>query len=367
MDDISSEALIGRKGTVVMKKHYHQLVNTGAVAFTAGCFYMASFPVLGATLPEKSSVEPVVVMLQPGVTGGEIQNALDSLPESGGEVVLPPGDISVRQPIVLRRDFQTLRGSGAATVLRLADDANCPVLILGEPVNNPQMTVRGLCVRDLFIDGNRGRQQRELWRLAGEGDQIRNNGITVQGVTDSLVRNVTTTRCRSGGLVTTHGVRRLTVRGLESFDNQFDGLACYQTEHCFFADLYLHDNPGAGISLDLGFNYNMVTNATLTANDLGVFMRSSSDNQFNNVAIRNSHHNGVFMAHTVMQTGLGWQPEPKTECTYNDFTNLIAEHCGGAGFRVNDTTCTNNVLIRAKFDGNHGEVSEAQPDLVMVR
>ncbi|MDR3460084.1 MAG: right-handed parallel beta-helix repeat-containing protein [Verrucomicrobiae bacterium] len=352
-----------------MKANFNQ-TGTGvkrAVIFTAGCFCILNFPISGGAEPVKSSVEPVVVMLQPGVTGGEIQDALDSLPESGGEVVLPPGTLLVRQPIVLRRDFQTLRGSGAATVLRLADDANCPVLILGEPVNNPRQMVRGLCVRDLFIDGNRAQQQRELWRFAGEGNEIRNNGITIQGVTDSLVRNVTTARCRSGGLVTTRNVRGLTVRGLESFDNQFDGLACYETEDCLFADLNLHNNPGAGISLDLAFNHNVVSNAVLNANDLGVFMRSSRDNQFHNVSIQNSHHNGVFMAHAVMETARGMQPAPKTECTYNSFTNLSAINCGGAAFRVNDYTCTNNTLIRAKFDGLHGGVSEVQPDLVMVR
>jgi len=338
-----------------------------AVIFAAGCLCILNFPTPAAATPEKSTVEPVVVMLRPGVTGGEIQDALNSLPESGGEVVLPPGTLSIRQPIVLHRDFQTLRGSGATTVLRLADDANCPVIILGEPVNNPKRIVRGLVVRDLFIDGNRAHQQRELWRFAGEGNEIRNNGITVQAVSDSMVRNVTTARCRSGGLVTTRDVRRLTVRGLESYDNQFDGLACYETQDCLFADLNLHNNPGAGISLDLAFNHNVISNAVLNANDLGVFMRSSRDNQFHNLAIENSHHNGVFMAHAVIETERGAQPAPMTECTYNSFTNLSAVNCGAAAFRVNDTTCTNNVLIRATFHGNQGGVSEAQPDLVVLR
>ena len=68
----------------------------------------------------------------------------------------------------------------------LRTDANCPVIILGEPVNNPQQTVKNLRVSGLFIDGNRYRQQRELWRLQGEGSEIRNNGITVQNVSDSV-------------------------------------------------------------------------------------------------------------------------------------------------------------------------------------
>ena len=321
-------------------------------------------PALAATSPEK----PAVTTLSAAATAAEIQQALDALPACGGEVILPAGKFEITQPIILSRDNQTFLGAGETTVLHLADNANCPVIILGEPLNNPSRTIRHLRVAGFFIDGNRVHQQRELWRLSGEGCQIRNNGITVQGVADSIVENVIAARCRSGGLVTTRNVRSLTVRGFESFDNQFDGLACYQTEGSLFTDLNLHNNPGAGISLDLAFNDNVISNATLVANDLGIFMRASRENEFLNVAIRNSHHHGVFMAHSETKTATGWGPAPKTECVHNSFTNLIAMNCGGAAFRVNNTTCTNNIIIRAKFEGNvSGGLSLAQPDLLTVR
>jgi hypothetical protein len=313
-------------------------------------------------------LQPAITVLGSGATSAEIQKALDALPESGGEVVLPAGNFEVSQPIVLRRNHQTLRGSGDETILRVADDANCPVIIMGEPVNNPRTTVKDLCVAELFIDGNRFHQQRELWHLRGEGSQIHNNGIQVQGVSDSVVENVTCARCRSGGLVTTRGVRRLTVKRFSSFDNQFDGLACYQTTDCLFTELNLHDNPGAGISLDLAFNHNVISNAVLTANDLGIFMRASCDNQFKDIFIRDSRHYGVFMAHAERQTTRGWGPAPQTECVHNSFTNLIASNCGSAAFRVNNSTCTNNIIIRPKFDENlKGAISQPQPDLVTVR
>ena len=108
----------------------------------------------------------------------------------------------------------------------------------------------------------------------------------MQNVSDSVVEHVTCARCRSGGLVTTRGVRRLTVRDLTAFDNEFDGLACYHTTDCLFTELHLHDNPGAGISLDLAFNHNVISNAVLTANDLGIFMRASCDNQFYDISIQ---------------------------------------------------------------------------------
>ena len=163
-----------------MKTNFNHIGSLRAVVIIAGIFCISFFSTPGLATPFKSSVEPVVIMLQPGATGGEIQDALNALPEEGGEVVLPAGNFLVRQPLVLCRDFQSLRGSGAATILRLADNANCPVIIMGQPVNTPCATVKNLCVRDLTIDGNRKNQSRELWQFAGEGSEIRNNGITRQ-------------------------------------------------------------------------------------------------------------------------------------------------------------------------------------------
>jgi len=351
-----------------MKTNFNQTVGSGSPGKIAAVICFLLLPLLSLTASELPVLAPAVITLSAEATDRQIQAALDSLPAGGGEVVLPPGRYEIHQPIELHRDAQALRGAGAATVLWLADNANCPVIIMGEPVNHPQTTVKNLRVSGLYIDGNRLHQQRELWRLKGEGSDIRNNGITVQDVMDSTVEHVTCARNRSGGLVTTLGVQRLTVRDLNAFDNEFDGLACYMTTESAFTDLCLHDNPGAGISLDLAFNHNVISNAVLNANDLGIFMRASRENHFYNVAIRNSHHHGVFMAHSETQTAAGWGPAPQTECVYNSFTNLIAMNCGGAAFRVNNTTCTHNIIIRARFEGNDkGGLSQAQPDLVAVQ
>jgi nitrous oxidase accessory protein NosD len=163
-------------------------------------------------------------------------------------------------------------------------------------------------------------------------------------VCDSQIADVTCAHCRSGGLVTTLGVRRLTVQNLESFDNEFDGLACYSTENCRFVNLNLHDNPGAGISLDLDFDHNSVTNAVLTGNDLGIFMRASNDNRFHGISIRRSRHFGVFIAQTQIATPHGCKPLAHSECTGNQFTDLAATNCGGPAFHVNDAACVNNVV-----------------------
>ncbi|HEY3762309.1 MAG TPA: right-handed parallel beta-helix repeat-containing protein [Verrucomicrobiae bacterium] len=322
------------------------------------CMFMFAAAALADPAVTTPAPQPAVVMLPSGVTVEKVQQALDTLPATGGVVLLPAGKIKITRPIVLNRAGQTLRGAGESTVLYLADNANCPVIVMGQAVNQPRL-VSHLRVSDLSIDGNRLHQQQETWQVKGDGSWIRNNGITIQNVTDSTVENVTTAHCRSGGLVTTLNTHRLLVRHLESFDNEFDGLACFMTSNCTFEHLYLHDNSdGAGISLDGNFAHNIIDTAVLSGNDLGIFMRWSHDNQFRNVSIQDSHNYGVFMADNLGESSVG---QANTYCFNNSFTNISANQM----FRVNDKTCTNNVV---QFAGKvHGALSLAMPGLLLVK
>jgi parallel beta-helix repeat protein len=290
---------------------------------------------------------PVVVTLSMHASGTDIQKALDNLPPNG-QVVLGPGRYEISQPLLLRHDYETLRGSGPATILHLADGVDCPVVILGPPLTETKYPVTHLLLANLLIDGNRKNQKLEFWRTAGDGSEFNNDGVQIWNVTDAAVEHVTCCRCRSGGLVTVD-VRRLQVSDFVAYDNQFDGLACYQTEESHFDGLHLHNNLAAGISLDLAFNHNCITNAVLADNDLGIFIRDSRDNSFRGLIISKSHHDGVFMAQATAPTAKGWRLCPGTECIGNNFENLLIDDCGGKAFQVNDASCTNNVILGASF------------------
>ena len=305
--------------------------------------------------------------VSPSAGGEGIQAALDALP-AGGEVVLSAGEYLVRQPVILRKDRQTLRGCGVSTVLYLADGANCPVVVLGSPFSSAKTPVKDVRLADLYIDGNRKNQQKEVWRSAADGAGVYNNGVDVWAVNGAKVEQVVCCRCRSGGMVTIAATRHLTVRDFTSFDNQFDGLACYFTEDSDFSRLNLHDNLSAGISLDLNFNHNMIHDSVLTGNDLGVFMRQSCNNVFQGLTIQKSRHHGVFMAQTYVGTPAGLRPCPGSECAGNTFDNMVIAHCGGKGFLVNDATCTNNVICGGQFtDDAQGGLAQAAPNLVALR
>jgi parallel beta-helix repeat protein len=290
---------------------------------------------------------PVILTLPANSSGADIQKALDGLPPNG-EVVLSAGTYEISQPLMLRHDYQTLRGSGPATLLHLADGADCPVVILGPPMTKTGHPAAHLRLADLRIDGNRKNQKLEFWRTAADGSEFNNNGVQIWNATDVAVEHVVCCHCRSGGLVAA-GVRRLQVNDLDSYDNQFDGLACYQTEESRFDGLRLHDNLGAGLSLDLAFNHNFITNAVLAGNDLGIFMRDSRNNSFQGLTISKSHHDGVFMAQAGIATAKGWRLCPDTQCIGNNFQSLTVNDCGGKAFLVNDASCTNNAILGASF------------------
>jgi hypothetical protein len=290
---------------------------------------------------------PLVVTLPANSTGADIQKALDALP-ANGEVVLSAGVYEISQPLLLRHDYETLRGRGPSTILRLADRAHCPVVILGPPMTRTNHRAAHLRLANLLIDGNRKNQKVEFWRSAGDGSEFNNNGVQVWNASDVSVDHIVCCRCRSGGLVAAD-VRRLQVNDFDSYDNQFDGLACYLTRESRFNGLRLHDNLAAGMSLDLDFSHNVITNALLSGNDLGLFMRDSRNNSFHNMTITRSHHHGVFMAQATAPTANGWRLCPDTQCIGNHFENLSVNDCGGKAFQVNDASCTNNIIFGASF------------------
>jgi polygalacturonase len=297
-----------------------------------------------------------------------IQQALDRLPAAGGTVVLAPGVYEIDRPLRLDRNGLALRGDGEATVLRLADQADCPVVILGPVKWQATAVVHDLSLADLVIDGNRSHQLMEGWVNPANNSGIQNNGVMIQSASNVTVSEVVAAHCRSGGLVTANGVRHLTVSDFTAYDNQYDGLACYETEDSVFTRLDLHDNRAAGISLDLDFDHNVISDATLAGNDLGIFMRQSSNNQFSNVVISQSRHDGVFMAQWVRLTASGWVPTPQTECADNHFDGLDVHECAGVAFRVNDAGCVRNVIEDAQFTDNaRGSLVEPDANLVRVQ
>jgi parallel beta-helix repeat protein len=288
------------------------------------------------------------ILVLPAEGEQAIHAALATLPAGGGVVELGAGDFVITRPIVLDRDNVELRGQGEATRLQLAARANCPVVIIGSVETPVARVVRGIAVRQLLVDGNRAEQDFECWG-GGCVDRgpaaIRNNGITIRGAEDVLVEEVVLRRARSGGVVLEKHCRRVRLRNLEAYDNEFDGVAAYETEDSEFTGLRLHHNRSAGFSFDWRFNRNRVADCDASDNgSQGIFMRDSIWNVFERLTLRNNGEQGIFIAET--------RELPGTACRYNRFTRLTITDNRTQGIRINDASCNPNTIEDSLVSGN---------------
>ena len=298
------------------------------------------------------------------VSGGDcpaIQQAIDALPPTGGHVIVNAGTYVCADFIHIDRDNVVLEGVGPATLLRLADNSDSPVIVIGQRIAVPTTTRSRIRVANLRIDGNRINQTVECYRGAcSPANPLRNNGLTLRRVNDVIIENVMVSSTRSGGLVTELTCRRLTVRDFTSSDNAFDGVAFYQTEDSVFSGLHLHNNAAAGISADIDFNGNLLSDTTIAnSGKVGVFIRDSRDNVFSNLRVRDSAEDGVFCAQV--------DTDVTTACSGNTFKGLMVSGSVGAGFRINDASCTDNLIDASQFFNNTaGCISEATPGLAQT-
>ena len=240
--------------------------------------------------------------------------------------------------------------------LRLGDGVNKPMLVLGQTNPVPSVTCSNIHVSGLRLDGNRVNQKQET---DPANAALRNNCISLRRVVDCSVQNVAVHSARSGGLVTELGCRRILVSDFELYGNQFDGLAGYETEDSVFKCLKLHDNLAAGLSFDIDFVKNVVTDSVLSGNgSVGIFMRDSRDNVLSNLQIRGSAQHGIFLAQVDTDTN--------TPASGNTFIGCVIANSGGAGLRVNNDSCTSNILSASQLIGNAAGFSESTPGLLNV-
>jgi hypothetical protein len=300
--------------------------------------------------------DPGVSMVPPSSGCAGIQAALDSLGAENGTVRLDAGLYVCTEPIVIDRDRVTLQGVGPSTIIKLADGANSPVLVIGDDSPTPAKTVRHVRVVDLFIDANREHQTVECDPDCAT-NPLRNNGVTIRRSEDVTVENVTVRGGRSGGIVTELESRRIRVNSVRLIDNHLDGLAGYETEDSMFTGLIVSANAAAGLSLDRGFNNNVLADIVITdSGTSGIFLRDGSYNIFDGIRIVRSGENGAFLAQLTAAE------DPDTPApTGNTFSSMTITDSADWGFFQADAAVTDTLLDSAQFINNESGCHKHQP------
>ena len=296
-----------------------------------------------------------------------IRAAIAALGPKGGLVTLPAGVYECGSTLAVKRSNVALRGAGKnATILRLADHAQAPLLIIGDPktIRGPDgravtaSRVTNVKVSNLAADGNRSHQDVDKEcedHACGPEDELtmRDNAITVRGASFITIENVEASNAVSGGLILERDSDHVHVRGFESHGNYFDGLAATQTTQCFLQDLDLWGNRDAGLSFDMGFYDNHIADSKLHDNgDVGVFARDARGNLFENIEISNSGNHGVFLGAVRWPAGCPMD---------NEFRSVTIRNSKGSGIYLGDDCAGNRVTERSVLSSNGGDCFHAAP------
>lgn len=216
------------------------------------------------------------------------------------EVLLAPAVYDCREPINPAADGLTVDFGGS--LIRVADDALRPGIVLGDLHAPSRRRSNGVRVLNVKVDGNRTHQAHECW--GGPCDAARNNnpfrqqrvnGITVNGCDDCALINAEVTGARSGGVVVVEA-RRLLVEGLVAERSHFDGLAGYWTYDSVFRNVRAINNGYSGFSFDLDFSGNRIERFEASGNrDQGLFLRHARGNTFEDGSFSDNGRNGVYL------------------------------------------------------------------------
>jgi hypothetical protein len=265
------------------------------------------------------------------------------------QLVVANGTFTCKEPLNPAADG--LRIDFGDSLLRVADQALRPGIVVGDLQTPPATQHRDITILNLRIDGNGLNQAFECWGGPCDASNLnplrdeRSNGISVNGCDGCTVVNVEVTDARSGGMVVVSS-ERLLVDGFEAQKSCFDGLAGYHTHHSLFRNIRVHDNDYAGFSFDGDFSDNRIEDFVARANhDQGLFIRDASGNSFVRGLFEANAKNGVYFDQDD-------RTDPQTCASGTRLAGVTLRGNGQYGAWLN-FSCAGNQLVASTIAGNH--------------
>jgi parallel beta-helix repeat protein len=337
-----------------------------------------------------------------------INNAINSLPASGGSIYLREGTYILSDDIIISKSNVSIVGAGASTVLKIKDSKNADMYVIFSSANV------NLLIQNLRIDGNRANQtagyMRGIYFVSVENSKIvdcwvenltesavfldiysNNNtvtGNTCTGTSDDGIalggssnNTVTGNTCTGNDCGTwLAGSDNNIISGNTCTGNNWDGIFLYSSSNNTVTGNTCTGNNGDGIHLESSSN-NTVTGNTYQGNREGILLSRSSNNTVtgntctgngsNGIRLYLSSNNNTISGNTVVgnsQEGNNTYDgiHIDNDCDYNNIQGNTVRMGAGLnqqrfGVRINTADCDNNLVINNDFNqaGASGDISDA--------
>jgi len=227
--------------------------------------------------------------------GDDLQRVVDRV-RTPAVVCLDAGEFRLAWFLRVVRDGIVLRGAGPATVVRLADGVQSPVVVIGQwDTERPRRTTARVRLERLRVVGG-GPDGPEA--LPGH-PYLTNSAIVVRGARDVTIRDVSVTACRSACILTEHDVRRIAIVHADVGGAVWDGVALNRTSGARITGSTIHENGAAGISTEHLVDGVIADDVVRDNRTHGVYLSDSYRNTFTGNAFVRNVLSGVFLACAV--------------------------------------------------------------------
>lgn len=229
--------------------------------------------------------------------GADLQPAIEraAAGRRGAVVCLGPGDFRLRRFLALR-DGIVLRGAGEATVLRLDDGTQSPVIVIGDWERRvPRRPTSDVTIERLrIVAGGPGGSE-----LVPTQPWLTNSAIVVRAGRNVAIRDVAIDACRSACILTEHGTRAITIERVDVGGSVWDGIALNRTSGARIVGNRVHDHTAAGITCEHLTDSVVADNAVDGNRTHGVYLSDSYGNTFTRNTFAANVLSGVFLACAV--------------------------------------------------------------------
>ena len=314
------------------------LSGTDARAFHRGTVAIACLCLMLASLSARAGDPTKAEARQPGAEGAiavdaaaheSLQEAINSLPEGGGVIELPPGRFEIREPLTVSRGDVVLRGAGTATHIVNLNEEGKAALIIRPP--------EGV---------------KSLWRVQVSSLRITGNpksgaGLSAKSVDELLLSQVAVEHNGGDGILMDHCYEDARVCGCLINYNGRTGLNLLGCHDIVVSANQFEENQDALHCID---GYNL----TMTGNNL-------DDHLGNGVVVENTY--GSIIAANMIEECAGHAVVLRGECYGDALSANTFAHCEGEGVRlvgVGDITVSANTFVLLAGPAIHAVDGAAQ-------
>lgn len=200
----------------------------------------------------------------------DIQEAINSLPSTGGTVYIKEGTYNIIQTITLNKNNISLVGVGNGTIIKANSDINAI-----EAISKTNLTIENLA-----IIGN------------SSTGAFTGNGIFFDGCNDSLIKNCWISLNNSGIYLRNSSTRLILTENI-IFSNTESGIECDTTINCIFSNNVIYSNSLRGMDLQISSTTCIISGNIITLNTSNGILITGSYNIFKGNVITSNGASGI--------------------------------------------------------------------------